>query len=208
MQDNYKIPQNIDIEDKIFGPFTLKQFLYMVGGGAITYVLYLAIASTNFLLFIILALPVVTLSFALIFVKINERPFLDFLLFFTAFTIEPKIKTWQKSVRVKNMVTQSVVESEESKKGIARQAASGIIESRLAELATIMDTHGAVGGSISPDRIVGVANAPVADANIEEDLEDVFSDLEQALENVTVTPRETTDFRDLAASLSGVIAKK
>jgi len=31
----YQVPQFIEIEDKIFGPLTLKQFLYLAGGGGL-----------------------------------------------------------------------------------------------------------------------------------------------------------------------------
>ena len=40
MPDQYKIPQNIDVEDKILGPFTLKQFLYIMVGGILIYVFF------------------------------------------------------------------------------------------------------------------------------------------------------------------------
>ncbi len=36
----YKIPQNVQIEDKIVGPLTLRQLIYLGIGGAITYVIY------------------------------------------------------------------------------------------------------------------------------------------------------------------------
>jgi hypothetical protein len=70
----YKIPQNVDVEDKIFGPFSLRQFTWMVVGGFLTFVLYLLLAGTSFFLFFIAALPVVLVFGALAFLKINERP--------------------------------------------------------------------------------------------------------------------------------------
>ena len=35
-----KIPQNIDKEDKLVGPLTLKQFLYVLGGAGVTFIAY------------------------------------------------------------------------------------------------------------------------------------------------------------------------
>lgn len=39
----FQIPQFIDVEDKIFGPMTLRQFLYIAGAGAISFILFFAL---------------------------------------------------------------------------------------------------------------------------------------------------------------------
>ena len=36
----FKVPQFLDIEDKIFGPFTFKEFVYLAGGAGLCFVLY------------------------------------------------------------------------------------------------------------------------------------------------------------------------
>ena len=36
----FKVPQFLDIEDKIFGPFTFREFVYLTGGGGMCFVLY------------------------------------------------------------------------------------------------------------------------------------------------------------------------
>ena len=36
----FQVPQFIEVEDKIFGPFTLKQFIYMAGGCGLSFVTY------------------------------------------------------------------------------------------------------------------------------------------------------------------------
>ena len=69
----FQVPQFIDVEDKIFGPFTFKQFIYLVGGGGGAFALYslLPIYAS-----IPLMIIVVTLALALTFYKINNRPFI------------------------------------------------------------------------------------------------------------------------------------
>ena len=37
----YQVPQFIEVEDKIFGPFTLKQFIYVAGGVGLCAILVL-----------------------------------------------------------------------------------------------------------------------------------------------------------------------
>ena len=41
----FKVPQFIDIEDKIVGSFTFVQVIYVVGAGAMSYVLWTTIPS-------------------------------------------------------------------------------------------------------------------------------------------------------------------
>ena len=68
----FEVPQFIEIEDKIIGPFTWRQFLYVGGGGAIAVVLFL---TTHWIFFILFWLPVALLSAALAYYPINNRPF-------------------------------------------------------------------------------------------------------------------------------------
>lgn len=72
----FTVPQFIEIEDKIFGPLTWKQFLYVGGGLGMAVVLLL---TTNMIVFIFIGLPLATLAGALAFYPINNRPFSVFL---------------------------------------------------------------------------------------------------------------------------------
>jgi len=72
----FEVPQFIEIEDKIFGPFTWRQFLYLGGGLGIAVTLFLA---APFILFAIFGLPIALLAAALAFYPINNRPFSYFL---------------------------------------------------------------------------------------------------------------------------------
>ena len=70
----FQVPQFIEIEDKIFGPLTLKQFIYLAGGGGISFVIYSIIPYIIVALFFIV--PVMIFSVALAFYKINGKPFI------------------------------------------------------------------------------------------------------------------------------------
>lgn len=69
----YQVPQFIEIEDKIFGPLTLKQFLYLAGGGGLCLILFTLLPLW---LSIPLMVPIVGLAGALAFYQINGRPFI------------------------------------------------------------------------------------------------------------------------------------
>ncbi|OGF73404.1 hypothetical protein A2Z63_01970 [Candidatus Giovannonibacteria bacterium RIFCSPLOWO2_02_44_8] len=96
----FQVPQFIEVEDKIFGPLTLKQFLYIVGGGGITFLLYAFLRS--FLpLFIIftLAAPIITFFFALAFYKINGQPFMKILENALSHYTNSRLYIWKKVPR-------------------------------------------------------------------------------------------------------------
>ena len=86
---DFKVPQFIEIEDKIFGPFSFKQFLYLAGGAGIIYLLYKALP---FILALIPILIVGGLSLALTFYRINDKPFI--------FILEAYFKYLLKIVRI------------------------------------------------------------------------------------------------------------
>lgn len=69
----YQVPQFIEVEDKIFGPLTIKQFIYLAGGGGACLALF---TLAPFWLALPLMLPVIALAVALAFYQINGRPFI------------------------------------------------------------------------------------------------------------------------------------
>ncbi len=71
----FEVPQFIEIEDKIFGPLTWKQFLYVAGSAGFAVVMFLI----HPIVLVLLGVPVVILGCALAFYPINNRPFVDFL---------------------------------------------------------------------------------------------------------------------------------
>src|SRR3989344_8880505 len=88
-----QVPQFIDIEDKIVGPLTLKQFGYLAGGAVIIGIFYTVF---QFWVVVLFGLPIAALSVALAFFKINGRPFVYYLTAFLGFGLKQHIYTWKK----------------------------------------------------------------------------------------------------------------
>ena len=61
----FQVPQFIEVEDKIFGPLTIKQFIYIAGGAGLSFVIYTYVSPISFILAVILIIPVVALAAAL-----------------------------------------------------------------------------------------------------------------------------------------------
>jgi len=223
MPNQYKIPQNIDVEDKIVGPFTLKQFLYMLGGGVTIYFLFLTLPPISFALFFAVSIPIALFTITLVFIKVNERPFLVFLQYFFQFVFEPKVQRWKKSTKVKRIMMEGREEYEKGRAQSKARADKGEIKSRLAELSLVIDTKGwsgeeggfDMGGrATSSDQVRSAVQTTIED----EPLEDVFADLETAMENITKKQVKTSakaeqevedkGASELAAKLSELISKR
>ncbi len=100
----YQVPQFIDVEDKIFGPLTWKQFLYVAGGIGASIALYLFLPLYISIIPIILILA---LAATLAFYKVNNRPFIDALESFVLYLIHPKLYIWHKEERPLNIPRES-----------------------------------------------------------------------------------------------------
>jgi len=88
----FQVPQFIDIEDKLFGPFTFKQFAYLAGGAGLIYVLYKVLP---FWLAIIPIIFVGGLTALLTFYKINKKPFSYYLQAGISYYISSKLYIWK-----------------------------------------------------------------------------------------------------------------
>lgn len=88
----YQVPQFIEIEDKIFGPLTLRQFIYLAGGGGICLVFF---SLLPIYLTVILAIPVIALSAGLAFYQVNGRPLIDVLEHAFGYMLGHKLYLWK-----------------------------------------------------------------------------------------------------------------
>ncbi len=134
----YKVPQNIDLEDKIVGPFTIKQFIYLLVCGAIIYGWwsYLQNNFVNFTFeFVIVAIPIGLFGFALALVKINDRPFEYFLLNVLRFVILPKHRKWQDDFKEEAVII--LTKNEKKKEEVSRDSGD------LDQLAKQLEDHAA-----------------------------------------------------------------
>lgn len=96
----FQVPQFIDIEDKIFGPFTFRQFIYIAGGAGICFVLY---NSLPFFIAIVLMIPVGAFAGALAFYKVNNQPFIHIVESYLNYGLQSKLYIWKKVPKKKEV---------------------------------------------------------------------------------------------------------
>ncbi len=92
-QMQFQVPQFIDIEDKIFGPLTIKQFIYIAGGLGLAFILFRFLPM---IIFLPLAIIVVGFSVALAFYQINNKPLIYILQSAFGYFLSNKLYLWQK----------------------------------------------------------------------------------------------------------------
>ncbi|MBI3255995.1 MAG: PrgI family protein [Candidatus Andersenbacteria bacterium] len=97
----YQVPQFVDIEDKIIGPFTLKQFLMYVAAVMVLVPVYL---SSDLSLFITIALPVFAIAAAFAHVKIANRSLAITVYNFFIFVSGGQMWVWRRTAKPKKLI--------------------------------------------------------------------------------------------------------
>lgn len=131
----FKVPQFIEVEDKIFGPLTFKQFIYLVGGGGLCFTLWRFLPG---FIAVFLVLPVAALSAALAFYRPNNRAFIDTLESAFKYSVGNKLYLWKHDVK-KPQKKVVAVQGEKSALEVPKMA-----KSKLKDLAWELDIEESV----------------------------------------------------------------
>ncbi len=99
----YQVPQFIEVEDKVVGPLTVRQAIYIVGGAGMCFIVYTYLP---LYLAILLIAVIVGLSLALAFYKVNNKPFVDFLETAFNFYTKKNLYIWKKEEKTAVSSTQ------------------------------------------------------------------------------------------------------
>lgn len=129
---DYQVPQFIEIEDKIFGPFTLKQFIYIAGGVGLCAIL---VFTLPLMIGIILSIPVGALSLALAFYKVNNKPFVEMLEAGFSYYVGKRLYLWKKEKEMLPETTKMVPEAQ------APIQKLGLSQKKLQDLAWSLDVR-------------------------------------------------------------------
>jgi hypothetical protein len=130
----YQVPQFIEVEDKIFGPLTLRQFIYLAGGAGLGFIIYKSFPA---IVSIPIAIAIIAFAIALAFYRPDgHRPFIVIVEKALYFIFNPKLYVWKK---VEKKPVANETKSEEIKAGdlfVPR-----LSESKLRDLTWSLDIH-------------------------------------------------------------------
>lgn len=91
----FQVPQYIEVEDKLVGPLSLKQFIYLAGAGGISYILFRKLPFIVALPFIAI---VVGFALALAFYPREKfgKPFIEIIQSGARYLLRTRLYTWKK----------------------------------------------------------------------------------------------------------------
>ena len=133
----FQVPQFIEIEDKVFGPFTFKQFVYLLGAVACLYIpfkffgVYIAVLTGG---------PFAAFAIALAFAKINGRAFVFTAEAYAKYFFSNKLYLWKHKDKV--IQTQMV----EEKTAVRSMVVPTLSQNKLKDLAWALDVREIQGG--------------------------------------------------------------
>ncbi len=142
--EQFVVPQFIEVEDKIFGPITTRQFLILLGAGIIMFITF---KLADFQLFILIALLVGGLAVVFAFVKVNGQTFHYFVLNIFQTTKRPSLRIWNKGYTKKelDMLRQMDMTGADAKVTVEKKV---VKKERIRDLALMVNT----GGFYRPDQ--------------------------------------------------------
>jgi len=130
----FTVPQFIDVEPKIIGPITARQFLIFLAAALLIFSFYKLF---NFGTFILASVLVFIISVVFAFVKINGRPFHFFILNLLQTFKRPGLRIWNhKAVNIENKEEKEI----EYEKVLTPE--KYFAKGRLEELSLIIDSKG------------------------------------------------------------------
>lgn len=140
---HFVVPQFLDVEDKIFGPISVRQFAILIVGAGF---LFAAYRFADFSLFLLEALLIIIGVAAFGFVRVNGRPFHDFVFHILETTKKPRLRVWHHEAAALPRQTEKMTGTKKT----ATIAKRPLTKSRLAELSLVVDTGGAYRGEDEP----------------------------------------------------------
>lgn len=153
----FQVPQFIEVEDKIFGPLTFKQFIYVAGGAGACYLLWRVLP-------LFLAAPLILggggLSASLAFFQFNGRPFILAVEHAFFYFLKTKLYLWNNEKKKVVSKTEST-----SLKTTPQVYIPKLSDSKLHELAWSLDIKERIAAGVAQDNEhVGGVVAPILTA--------------------------------------------
>ena len=140
----FVVPQFIDVEDKILGPITTRQFAIIMVTALVMFIVYrilIAVRPVDGIWFALaIDIPLLGAALTLAFVRINGQPFHYFLLNFFQTFRRPNVRVWNKELTDAEIIALSKVEiPPPPPPKVYKEAPT---TSRLSELALVVNTGG------------------------------------------------------------------
>jgi hypothetical protein len=131
----FAVPQFTDVEDRLIGPLTLKQFLIVLGFGG--FIFFLWSITGGGIIFFLIAIPVAALGAYVTFKKLNGRPFFVYMLPLLSFLVSPRVMIFKREPHIIHFSSKEIKKPEVKKE--VDPASLESADSRLRKLAYLLD---------------------------------------------------------------------
>jgi hypothetical protein len=162
----YKVPQDVEADDKLIGPFSFRQFIYLI-----IVAISIAIAwglSRLFIGLAIIPLPIILFFGALALPLRKDQPMEIYLAAIVSFHLKPRKRLWQAD-GIQSLIEITVPKLVETHR--VKDLTQSEAERRLSYLADIVDTGGwAIRGVATPQTTSPMQNEVYFEAQSAEDI--------------------------------------
>lgn len=141
----FAVPQFTDVEDKLIGSLTLKQFLTLLATGGVALFLWTLFGLS--IVFFLFTGPIVLLGIIITFAKFNGRPSFAYVLPFFNFASSPKVMIYKREGAPMSLSRKQSEEEKNRNKPLEKETAS---ESRLKKLAYVLDQK-----TVEEEKLIG-----------------------------------------------------
>lgn len=173
---SYKVPQDVEAEDKLIGPFSFRQFIYLIVA-AIGILLAWAL-SRIFVGLLIIPLPIIAFFLIIALPLRKDQPMETYLAAVVRFYLKPRQRLWvpEGTVSLVNITAPKVVERQLTKGFSGQEAAA-----QLSFLAQVVDTQGwSTRGVVSSNQ--SISDTVVAEAQTAVDVLDENTEIAQSFD--------------------------
>jgi len=131
----FKVPQFLEVEDKIFGPFTFKEFVYLAGGAGMCFVVYKLL---GLIWGLVPILAIAGFAAMLTFYRPNNKPFINMLEAGFKYFLQSKLYIWKKRQnKIKFAESRNIAEKE--KENVMSEYGPRLSGNKLRDLAWSLD---------------------------------------------------------------------
>jgi hypothetical protein len=142
MPQQFVVPQFIDVEDKIIGPITTRQFLIILSTVLVLFILYKIL---RFTYFVVSGIPVAGIAGTFAFARVNGAPFHLFFLNILQTSRRPAARVWYKDETDSEI--RALMAAPPAPLAKLEPVKEAVSTSRLQELSLVANT----GGVYNPD---------------------------------------------------------
>lgn len=186
----YKVPQDVEAEDKLVGPFGFRQFVYLLiaaGAGGLTFLFFKAPMPVP--VFSVLTIPVIVVMLVLALPLRKDQPMEIYLAAVLRFMLKPKRRLWMIDGTASGVIIDAPAMVQRSfGKGISQDEALD----QLSYLSRIVDTRGWAAKGVDIPMETSL-NSSVASALADtEDVMDENTGLAKSFDNLIAKQKQTS----------------